>query len=79
MQLHVQDRVGLDLGQLELPHEPFPRHIGGLGAADQGDHCVQVVQRDLKALKHMSPLLSLAELEGCPADDDLAPVLDEGL
>ena len=61
----------------ELPHQADPGFIGRLRPPNQGDHRIQVIERNLEALEDMGTLFRLAELEGGPTDDDLAPVLDE--
>ena len=74
---HLQNCIRLDFAQRKFPHQADAGYIGRLRPADQGNHCIQVIERDLEALENMSPLFRLAQLEGGSTDDDLAPVLDE--
>ena len=52
-QLHVQDVVGLRLGQLEDLDEAFAGLTGILGAADDRDHVIDVEDRDQQTLHKM--------------------------
>ena len=72
----VEDRLGLDLGEPELLHQPRARRVGVVGAADQRDHRVEVVERDQVALEDVRALLGLAQLELRAARDDLALVVE---
>ena len=47
----VEDRLGLDLRELELLDQPLARLVGVVGRPDQGDHRVEVVERDQVALR----------------------------
>ena len=75
-QSHVEDRLGLEVRQLE------PRHQVRLGLLDVGrladrlDDLVEVVEGDLEALEDVSPGPGLAEVELRAAPDDLAAVVD---
>ena len=73
---HVEDRLGLPLGQ----PEPLPQPGVGLGrvvrAADDLDHLVDVVDGDLEAFEDVLALLRRVEVELRPPDDDLVAVLD---
>ena len=73
---HVQDRLGLALGQVELRHEVRPRDLGVGRGADRLDDRVEVVERLLEALEDVGPVARLAEVELGPPPDDLAAVLD---
>ena len=77
LQLHVEDRLRLDLRQLELRHQAFARFGRALRRANQPDHLVEVIERDLEALEDVGPRLGLAQLELGAAPHDLAPELDE--
>ena len=68
----VEDRLRLDLGEPELAHQPGAGRVGVVGAADQGDHGVEVVERDQVALEDVRALLVLAQLELRAAGHDLA-------
>ena len=75
-QAHVEDRLGLQLGQLEPAHEVV---AGGLDVgrlADRLDDPIEVVEGDLEALEDVRPGAGLAQVELGPAPDDLAPVVD---
>ena len=72
-QPHLEDGVGLDLGELELAHQPAARRLDVLGRADQRDHLVEVVERDLEAFEDVGALLGLGQVElGAPPHHDLA-------
>ncbi len=72
----VEDRLCLDLGELEALHQTGARRVGVLGRADQRDHRVEVVERDQVALEDVRTLLGLPELELRAADDDRALELE---
>ena len=60
LQAHVEDGLGLDLGQGKAGHQP-PAGLGSvLGGADQGDDLVDVVEGDQQPLEHVGPLLGLS-------------------
>ena len=44
--LHIQDRLRLQLAQLEARHQPFFSNLRILGFADRLNHRVQVIQCD---------------------------------
>ena len=71
-QAEVEDRLRLDLGELELLHQALARRVGVGGGADQRDHRVEVVERDQVALEDVRARLGLAQLVLQPAGDDLA-------
>ena len=75
--LHVQDGLGLQLGQAEaLAQLADEELLLALVRADELDDRVDVVVGDLEALEDVRPLPRLGEVElGAPADD-LAPVVD---
>ena len=75
-QAHVQDRLGLDLGQAEAGHQVGAGRVDVGRLADRLDHLVEVVERDLEAFQDVSPRPSLLQVELGPAPDDLAPVID---
>jgi hypothetical protein len=78
LQLHVEDRLRLDLRQAEVRHQAFARLGNGLRPADQLDDLIEMVERDLEAFQDVIASLGLPELElGSPADH-FAPELDEG-
>ena len=73
---HVEDRLGLPLGQVEAVHQVRLRGVRVGRLADRLDHGVEVVERLLEALEDVRPVARLAEVELGPAPDDLAAVLD---
>ena len=80
LELHRQDRVGLDPRQgdacsMQTRRPRPPRR--GLAAADQLDDLVDVIEGDHEALDDVRAGLGLAELELRPPAHHLAPVLDE--
>ena len=68
----VEDRLRLDLGEAEVRHQALAGRVGVVGAADQGDHGVEVVERDQVAPEDVRALLVLAQLELRAAGHDLA-------
>ena len=70
-QLHVEDRGGLHLVDLEQRHQPGPGGLGRLAAADQRDDLVDPVLRLEQRDQDVRALLRLAQQELGPPDDDL--------
>ena len=62
LQAHVEDVPGLDLGQLEAPHQGVLRGVGVLGLPDELDHQVQLVDGLAQALEDVGPLLGAREI-----------------
>ena len=79
LQLQVQDRLGLQLGEGEGRHQALAGVVRGAGGADEGDHRVQVVEGDGEALEDVGAGLRLAQLEGGAPPHHLAPEVDEQL
>ena len=79
LQAHVEDGLRLDLGELELLHQAGLRGRRIFGGADQLDHRVEVVERDLQAVEDVQALLGLAQLEDRAPRDHLLAVADEDL
>ena len=79
LELHVEDRLRLDLRQAELRHQAVARFGDGLRSANQRDHRVEVIERDLEPFEDVIARLGLPQLEFGPAADDLAAELDEAL
>ena len=77
LQLHVEDRLRLDLRQAELRDESFARHARICGASNQRDHRVEVIERDLQPFQDVPARFGLAELELRSSTNDLAAELDE--
>ncbi len=69
---HVEDRLRLDLAQLEPLHQLRARLVGVGGSADERDDRVDVVERDEVALEDVRAGLGLAQLVLRAASDDLA-------
>ena len=76
LEAQLEDRLRLDVGQLEALHQPGAGRVAVARGADQVDHLVQVVERDQQALEAVDPGLERAQLVLGAADDDLALVLD---
>ena len=72
----VEDRLRLDLRELEARHQLRPRIVGVGGGADERDHLVEVVERDQVALEDVRAGDRLAQLVLEAARDDLALVLE---
>src|SRR5438105_1471721 len=77
LQPHVQDGLGLDLGELEPRHQRVLGGVGAVRAADDADDHVELLDGLAQAREHVRPLLRARELVPCPAGDDLAPEADE--
>ncbi len=73
---HVEDRLRLQLGELEALDQAGFGRLGVARAADQLDHRVEVVERDQQPLEDVGAGLGLAQLVLGAADDDLALVRD---
>ena len=75
-QLHLEDRVGLDLREAEAGHQVLAR--ASSTSADSrmvADDRVEVVEGDLEALEDVRPVARLLEVElGAPPHDLAAPV-----
>jgi len=79
LELHVEDRLRLQLRQPELHHQPLARFGRALRSPNQLDYFVEMIERDLEAFEDVGPRLRLAQLELRAAADDLPPELDEVL
>ena len=76
LEAHVQDRLRLDVGELEVLDQALLR-LDRIGrAADEGDDRVEVVERDQQAFEDVGAGLGLAELVLGAANDDVALVVD---
>ena len=75
-QLHVQDRLGLDLVDVEQLDQAGPRDVDGLRRADQRDHFVERVERLDQTAQDVRPLVGLAQPVGGAPDDHVELVLD---
>ena len=78
-QAHLDDRVGLDLRQLELVHDRLARRVAVARGANGADDLVEVVERDQQAFEDVRAALLLGQLVLRPANDDLALMADVGL
>ena len=76
LEAHVEDGPSLDLTELELLHQAIPRVFRRLASPDEGDDGIEVVDGDDEALQDVGPLLSLAQLVLCAADDHIVAVVD---
>ena len=75
-QPHVEDGLGLDLGEPEAGDQVRARGLDVRRCADRADHLVKVVKGDLEALEDVRPIARLAQVVLGPAPDDLAAMLD---
>src|SRR5262249_12533007 len=72
----VENRLCLDLGEVERAHQALARRVGVGGGADQRDHFVETIERLEIALEDVRALLRLAELVLRAPGDDLALVVE---
>ena len=79
LQLHVEDRLRLDLGQPELRGQPGLGFGRSLRAANQLDHRIKVVERDPQAFENVRARFGLAQLELDAPAHHLAAEVDEML
>ena len=76
---HVEDVVGLHLGELEaLAHEPLAGGRAVVGRLDEGDDLVDQVDGLEQPLDDVGPVLGLLEAELRAAGDDVGLVVDVG-
>ena len=78
-ELHVEDGLGLDLGEVEPGHQGVAGRVGVLGLADDADHEVELLDGLAQAGQDVGALLGAGQVVARAAGDDLAPELDEGL
>ena len=76
LEAEVEDRLRLDLGELELSPSGRRALVGVGRSADERDDRVEVVERDEIALEDVRALLRLAQLVLRPPGDDLALVVE---
>ena len=79
LELHVENRLRLDLGQPEARHQAFTCFRNRLRSPNQRDDRIEVVEGDLQALEDVVSRFGLSQLELGPATDNLAPEVDEDL
>ena len=74
-QLHVEDGLGLLLGQLEARLQVGGRGVAVLRPANRIDHGVEVIEGDGQAFEDVLARLGLGQIVlRAPRDDDLAVV-----
>lgn len=78
-QLHVEDRLRLQIAQLESLHQVRFGNIGILRFTNGLDDRVEICQRDQVTVKDVLPRPRLCQLEVRTADDDRLTMLDEYL
>ncbi len=79
LQLQLEDLVRLDLAEREAGEEALLRDLRAARGADEGDHLVEVVERDLVALEDVGARLRLAQLVGRAPAHRIAAEVDEEL
>jgi hypothetical protein len=79
LELHLEDGLGLDLGEGEPLHHLVPGGVAVRGLLDELDDLVDVVERDLVAEQDVLALARLAQLVAGPPGDHVPPVGDEPL
>src|SRR5437762_2316590 len=79
LQPHVQDGLGLDLGELEPRHQRVLGGVGAVRAADDANDHVELLDGLAQAGENVRPLLRARELVPRAAGDHLAPEADERL
>src|SRR5437870_2267212 len=79
LQPHVQDGLGLDLGELEPRHQRVLGGVGAVRAADDANDHVELLDSLAQAGENVRPLLRARELVPRAAGDHLAPEADERL
>src|SRR5712692_2171682 len=77
LELHVKNRLRLDLRQAELHHQPFAGFGHRFRPTNQLDDRVEMINRDLEALEYVIASLRLLELEFGPAPNHVAAEFDE--
>jgi len=77
LQPHVEDGLGLDLGESEALHQPGPSAVGIAGGPDQGNDLVDVVQGLQQARDDVLALAGLLQLVTGAPGDHVATVVDE--
>ena len=75
-QAHFENSRRLGFGKIEALDQLRRSFLVGLGAANDGDDLVDVIERDKQAFQDMSALLGLAQVVARAADDNVLLVLD---
>ena len=76
LQAQFEDRLGLDVRELEALHQAGAGRVAVGDRADQRDDLVEVVERDQQALEAVHRAVERAQLVLRAADDDLALMAD---
>ncbi len=77
LQAHVEDGLGLGLGEFEATDQVFTGLGRRLAGADGGDHLVQMIERLEDAFQDVSPLFGLAQVVAGAPDDHRLPMVEE--
>src|SRR4030095_13989679 len=75
-QLHVENRLGLDLVDVEQLDQTGLRDVDGFRCPDQRNHFVERVERLDQATQDVGAFVGLAQPVGGAADDDVELVVD---
>ncbi len=78
-QRQVEDRLGLDLAQLEAVHQLVAGGLGVLRGANQLDYRVEILERDQQAFQNVQARLGLAQLELGAAGQHAPAMVEEGV
>ena len=79
VELRLEDRVGLELGEAE-PRDQLGGGVGlAVAGADDPDRLVEVVEDDREAFEDVDPPEQVLQLVLEPAGDDLEPEVEEVL
>jgi hypothetical protein len=79
LQLHVEDRLRLDLVRPNCGDQAVRASTGFFDAADERDDRVEMIERDLQPFEDVGSRFGLAQLELDAPPHDLAAELDEVL
>src|SRR5262249_22317381 len=77
LQLHFENGLCLDLGELVLRDQAIPRLTGCLGRANQLDNRVDVLEGLFQAFQNVGPGFGLPQFILCTAANDFDTVLNE--
>ncbi len=77
VELGLEHRVGLELGELE-PRDQLGGRVGlAVAVANDLDRLVEILEDDREAFEDVDSLEQVLELELKPAGDDLQPEIEE--
>ncbi len=79
LELHVQNRLGLNLGEVQAVHQGRLGGVGTLRAPNQADDQVKVVNGLPEPLENVGPLLGPGQIVPGPTGHHLAAEADERL